>query len=227
MMNSKFNSFPEKDGGRLVQGTTWDIPDMNHYNIIHPISLYISFCISRLLCSFFNLIQKIRVNLLVHSSICMFIYSVCIYEHLLCARHLPRAIEENEENKKDKSLTSKFSSGLKRHKELRQQCNHSQWRNLCGKRHSLGQNRHRTRLPGVWLKMKEGSHPSSRVTGHMGSSPFPPRMHCFPSSWQVHQCRPRLFQTICTTAEILHRGWFHAVLCFFFSISVTILGREV
>lgn len=39
MMNSKFNSFPEKDGGRLVQGTTWDIPDMNHYNIIHPISL--------------------------------------------------------------------------------------------------------------------------------------------------------------------------------------------
>lgn len=41
MMNTKFNSFPEKDGGRFVQGTTWDIPGMNHYNIIHPISLYI------------------------------------------------------------------------------------------------------------------------------------------------------------------------------------------
>lgn len=41
MMNPKFNSFPEKDGGRFVQGTTWDIFYMNHYNIIHPISLYI------------------------------------------------------------------------------------------------------------------------------------------------------------------------------------------
>ena len=80
----------------------------------------------------------------------------------------------------------------------------------------MGQNTHRTWLPGAWLKMKAGRHPSSRVTGHrapIGSSPLPPRMHCFPSPWQVHQFIPGLFQTICTTTEILRRGWFHAVLC--------------
>ena len=41
MRNTKFNSLPEKDEGRFVQGTIGDIPGMNHYNILHPISLYI------------------------------------------------------------------------------------------------------------------------------------------------------------------------------------------
>lgn len=45
--------------------------------------------------------------------------------------------------------------------------------------------------------------------------------------WPRAPLRPGLLQTLFTMAEILHQGYFHAVLCFFFNISVNSSPRGV